>query len=374
MLLSKGGNSRWFLFFVAFLLSSVFYFLATKNGNLDTNDSIWFKEIATSLATDYSYFREGVFVSAWPPLYPLTLALAHGNMDNFIHIFHWLCLLGSLFVWTKIGRFFLSDAWLGVFMISLSLATPLIMISVFVWSEIFFLLLFSAYLLYCLKFIESGRRSAILIAALFGFLMMLQRNAGFFLFAGSIAGLLANYRRFSGKQLIAIGLHAFLAITGFTTWNIYALLFKEKLDIMHELVPQFSPVRNLVLSFHELGLNFVPGSLSYGAAFTGLLIFVGAGIYIVSYGRNKNALSYLYMVLFFYMLTWLVIPGNEHEMGRFMAVVLPLFYLFAVLILSFLSRRFPKIQMPVTLAVFVWLVYTFVRLGNNVLLWGDYRF
>lgn len=368
----KDKNVNYLLFFIATLISSVFYFLASRNGNLSTLDSFGYKEIAANLATNFSYSKGGIFIVYWPPLYAFILSLAYGGIDSFVHIFHWICLLGILMIWMRIGLCFLSGRWPAVYITSFSVATPLIMLAVFIWSEIFFLLLFSAYILYCIKFIQRRQFRDLMIAALFGFFMLLQRNAGVFLYMGSLAGLLVNSNMLNRRHVASIGLHAVIAVAGFALWNVYIIMVTGNLHIPGELKADFSPGRNFILIFREMGLNVVPGLLSKGAWLAGFLIFVCSGLYAVSVRNSKPPLLYLYIVFFAYVITWLIIPANEHEISRFLAVILPLFYLFMVLLLSILVEKFPRLQLLVATTVVLWIIYSVVRLGNNVLLWGDF--
>lgn len=356
-----------------FLLTTLFYLLATRNGNNTTFDSQWYQAIAENLAKSFTYAGSGEeFPIYWPPLYSFILSLAHPYSEEFVLVFHWLCLLGILFVWQKIAKTYLSSTWDAIFTFFLALSAPLLMLAVFVWTEIFFVLLLSLYLLFLKKFIECRNHQLLLLAAVFGFLMMLQRNAGFFLFIGSLFGLLLSLKRFSRKDVLYVSVHGLLAVSGFVVWNVYVIVVRNNHHVPGELLPAVSPERNFVLTFTELGQNIIPAVLPpFLIVVFGLVLLLSIGIRVYEDRFQYPALALIFVTVVFYLLVWVVIPAGESDIGRFLAVILPPFYLLIFVFIKELYGRYQKIQIPLSICLLIWGVYGLLRVIKNVMLWGN---
>lgn len=358
--------------FLPFLLVTFFYLLATNKGNSLTFDSYCYKEVAQNLAESFRYSRQGTFIVYWPPLYSFILSLAHPYMETFILFFHWLCLTATLFIWKELAKFYLGKRWAIYFALLLALSTPLLMLAVFVWTEMFFVLLLSLYLFYTTKFIQDRKYSLLWYATFFAFLMMLQRNAGFFLFIGSSIGLLWSMRSFSRRKILYVLLHGLLSVSGFAVWNIYAIIIRDNLHVPGELLPVVSFGRNFLLTFTELGLNFVPAVIpSFFTAVAGLLILSSIGGWIFRKRAELPSLVFIFITVVFYLFVWVVIPADKYNISRFLAVILPAFYLLFFVVMRYQFERYPKIQIPLGVCLLLWGVYSLLRVINNVVLWGD---
>ncbi|MBC7922914.1 MAG: hypothetical protein H7Z75_17695 [Ferruginibacter sp.] len=362
---------------VLWALFAGFYGIATRQGNLQTFDSRCYYRIAHSLRADpITPFYQDVSFAYWPPLYPilLSIGLPYDHSVFFLHLFSACATIG---LWTAVAKPILADATHHrMFGLSLALSTPLLMIATFVWSESVFLLLFTSYL-YCLqKFLGTAQNRWLRIASAFGFLMLLQRNAGIFLFAGTTFGLLfAGHRSgFERKQWMGVVFHVLFSLVGFGTWNISQLVFGNHWHVVGGLLPSVSLARNFRLTFAELSNTLIPPPLAHPTGIVlvvGILVFTG---YCLAGNRFREPfVGLLWITLLAYLLTWVVIPANPDDISRFVAVVLPIFYLLIFYGLAHLRNRLGRRMKKVLVAVVaVGLVYPLVRVMHNALRWGGY--
>lgn len=352
-------------------LFALFYVLACASGNKTTYDSLAYLAAAKSLSEGMGLLNQfGAPYVAWPPLYPLVLSAGIGWIQTFVFFLHLLCGLGTLFLWAKIAKSSLSRPSLQLlFLLVLSISTPFFMLFVFVWSEAIFILLFTAYLYALHSFIQHKKRRAILLATLFAFLMLLQRNAGIFILAGSIGGMALNYTFFDKREVKYLLLHGLFAASGFMLWNLYVLFYKGHEDILTEVVPDISFLRNVELVLSELGKLYVPEPVSF---IFGMGILLPCLLWVCySLYRQKDVwLRLLIVILLTYLTAWVIIPASESDISRFLAVIVPVIHLFVFFLLEGqlnFSRR--KVRFFTLLCAGVWLLYPFFRILSNALLW-----
>lgn len=352
-------------------LFALFYVLACASGNKTTYDSLAYLAAAKSLSEGMGLLNQfGAPYVAWPPLYPLLLSAGVGWMQPFVFLLHLLCGLGTLFLWAKIAEASLRTASIKLlFLLALSISTPFLMLFVFVWSEAVFILLLTAYLYALQSFVQHRKRRAILLATLFAFLMLLQRNAGIFILAGSIGGMALNYSFFSKRELKYLFLHGLFAGSGFALWNLYVLIYKGHAHILSEVVPGYSFLGNTGRVLSELGRLYVPDPLS--------LIF-GAGVLLpcllwmcyVLYRQKDVWLRLLMVILLAYLTAWVVIPASESDISRFLAVSVPVVHLFVFVLLEGQLNAFGRrSRFLILLFAALWLTYPFLRLLSNAVLW-----
>jgi hypothetical protein len=358
------------------VLFTLLYALATREGNRNGQDSALYKGAAANI-----YYHQQLRdadndpLTYHAPLYPLLLSVGIPFLLVYIWLLHLGSGLGILCLWTAIARHYLRRGavqWL--FGLLLALSVPLLMIAVLVWSEMVFLLLLSGHFYLLNRFLLERREKWLYAAAAAGFLMLLQRNAGIFLFAGTGIGLfLLYFQKSEGLRLKSLFWFAFISLAGFTAWNGYQILISDHGHVVRELLPAFTPLRNFMLVFGELGANFLPGVVPVSlraAVAAGLLGLSGYGV------REDHRKSPLFTLLLsamaVYLLTWLVIPAYENNISRFMAAVLPLFYLLLFYALQMSWPRLPRVaRYLITGLTAVVLLYNAVRILHNALNWGN---
>jgi hypothetical protein len=260
------------------------------------------------------------------------------------------------------------------FGLSLVLSTPLLMIATFIWSEMVFLFLFTGYL-FCLHgYLRTGHRRWLWVGTIFGFLMLLQRNAGIFLFAGIATGLLVNHlkQRRGWAAATYEGLHGLLVISGFTVWNVKTLILDRHEHVIGELLPRVSFPRNFLLTFSELGTNLLPHG-AFGNALAGLALLLLAGMsYLAFYPQFDAFRCVLVTTLWAYLVTWVIIPADPDNISRFLALILPLFYFLFFDGLGKLRSHLGALpQKVLTAGVVGSLVYPLVRVVYNAFFWAN---
>lgn len=205
------------------LLQLALFGYVTALGLAGTGDSRYYLHAAQTLrATGFLLNPDGTPYRYWPPLYPMLLR-AMGSLAG-VRVLHGACLLGSLLLWSWLGRQLLPPRRALVVPVLLALSTPWLLVSKFVWAENVFLLLFGAYAVALWQWLRTGRWSWWAAATAVGLLLPLQRTLGLFLLAGVGVLLLSAWQRLSSLRRGQLLLHLVVSGTGGVLWQWYALL------------------------------------------------------------------------------------------------------------------------------------------------------
>jgi len=365
-------------FFLLGVLFSGSYLIATNHGNLKTFDSRLYQSVARNIReAGRINVSEKEPLAHLSPLYPLLLSLGLPRVDRYVFWLHLISAWVVIGVWIRMSEAFIEKAtyrwWFGL---TLTLSTPLMMISVFVWSEMVFLLLFSLYLLHLYGFSRNDRRSDFWLATLCGFLLLLQRNAGIFLFTGIGLGWLLNGFRF-GKETRPTQwfvIHCLLVGSGFAVWNISRIVIGNRPDVIWNVLEWMSPATNLSLILYELSSTWVPRMLNP------VLIYLISGTLLIFTGfiaffdqRDHSFVRLLWITLISYLTTWLIMLPNADEVSRYLSVVLPVFYFLVFYALAKCSDQTPKYaRWFLSVLALLSLAYQMLRVVYNALRWGGY--
>ncbi|MBF9239374.1 hypothetical protein I2I05_18420 [Hymenobacter sp. BT683] len=216
---------RWFGWSVALavLVQLALFALATGPGLAGTADSGYYVHAATTLRTAGRLLHpDGSAYRYWPPLYPVLVSL--GGSLAVLRLLHGAAMVVSLVAWSRLGRWLLPGSLALVFPWLLAFSTPWLVVSKFVWGEAVFLALFAGYAAALFRWLRQGQRQWWWLATALGFLLPLQRTAGFFLLAGTALSLLLARRSLGWKRLLPVAGHTWLALLGGVVWHVYALL------------------------------------------------------------------------------------------------------------------------------------------------------
>ena len=209
---------------VGVLVQLGLFVYATAPGLAGTSDSRLYLHAAHTLrATGQLLHPDSTPYRYWPPLYPLLLAA----MDSLagVRLLHGAALLGSLLLWSWLGRQLLSARRALLLPLLLALGTPGLLVGKFVWAECVFMLLVAVYLATLLQWLRSGRGEWGALATVAGLLLPLQRTLGLFLLAGvGVALLLGTWRHLAVRGRWLLLLHLLLSGLGGVLWQAYALL------------------------------------------------------------------------------------------------------------------------------------------------------
>ena len=209
---------RWPLLLPALVLLGLFLYM-TAPGFAGTGDSasyVWaahsFQESGRLLAPGGGYYRY------WGPLYPVLLAGFYGPLG--VRVLHGVALLAHLVLWGQIGRWLLPPGRATVLGWLVALSTAVLVPAGFIWSETVFGALAAAYLFAIVAWGRNKGNGWLGLATAVGFLLPLQRTAGFFLLLAAGAGLVftEQVRGRWGKLL----LHWAGCAVGGLAWSYYA--------------------------------------------------------------------------------------------------------------------------------------------------------
>ena len=212
------------LLLAAGLLQSALYGYVTAPGLAGTGDSRYYLHAAQTLRdTGHLLNPDGTPYRYWPPLYPVLLR-AVGSLAS-IQGLHGACLLGSLLLWSWLGRQLLPPRRALAVPVLLALSTSWLLVSKFVWAESLFLLLFAAYAVALWQWLRTGRWSWWAAVTLIGLLLPLQRTLGLFLLAGvGMMLLIGAWQRHASLRRGQLLLHLVVSAAGGELWQWYALL------------------------------------------------------------------------------------------------------------------------------------------------------
>ncbi len=204
------------------VLLALFGYLAGP-GLAGTSDSGLYLYAARTLrATGQLLHPDGTPYRYWPPLYPMLLA-ATGSLAG-ARVLQGAALLGSLLVWSWLGRQLLSARRALLLPLLLALGTPWLLVSKFVWAECVFLLLVGLYAAALLQWLRSARGEWAALATAFGALLPLHRTLGlFWLAGGGVALLLGTWRHLAARGRWLLLLHLGLSSLGGVLWQLHAL-------------------------------------------------------------------------------------------------------------------------------------------------------
>src|SRR5688572_14502031 len=192
-------------------------------GFILVSDSLQFLSAAESFRTEGKFLSpDGSYYSYWPPLFPVVLAatskplvlLVWVNVVCKIIIGLTLVYFSSIFFRTfKMKALFISISMINVY---------IIMISVFVRSELLFMCLIfaNAYFAFNLK-----RPYYFWWFLITGFLMCLQRNAGLFWISGICVWMIVEPESSFGRNFRRAALFFVVSTSGLWAWNFYNTFF-----------------------------------------------------------------------------------------------------------------------------------------------------
>lgn len=214
----------WAVLGVGVLVQLSLFTYCTAPGLAGTSDSRLYLYAAHTLrATGHLLHPDGSPYRYWPPLYPVLLAAA-GSLGA-IRLLHGAALLGSLLLWSWLGRQLLPSRRALLLPLLLSLGTPGLLVGKFVWAESVFTFLVVAYLSALLCWLRSARGGWLALATVVGLLLPLQRTLGLFLLAGvGLALLLGTWRHVVARSRGLLLGHLLLSGLGGVLWQAYALV------------------------------------------------------------------------------------------------------------------------------------------------------
>ncbi|NJN27213.1 MAG: hypothetical protein HC819_15150 [Cyclobacteriaceae bacterium] len=287
-----------------------------------------------------------------------------------IWLFHYIRMVLVFLIWYMIAARCLRDSiQLAIFIILMALSTNLLMVSIFIWSELLFILLFSLTILFVQRYAHSKNPLWMWLSVIPAFLMLIDRNAGIFIISPLYFAMIVSYK-LPRRHYFILAWCLVFSVSGFALWNVHHIVMESRFYMLAELVPYFTPVKNLEILLNDIGIIFFPSLLLYpwSVFFTGLILAIGT--YLIFTTSGAKFIKTLYLTALLYLCIWIVIPGDPSNMNRFVSVVTPILLLaFA----EFFFKMAQKFKIPghlhyVLLAGVI--LYSVARNVNNAMLWG----
>ncbi len=343
-------------------------------GLLKTHDSYQYLSAAHSLSTSHSLVdQNGHHFLFWPPLFPIILSAIPNAEQTLVWVNMLITLSIAVVVYLLIKRFIKNLILAILCFVQIMLSVHLLLISTFLWSELIFLFLTVLFIHQLLQ--KPVSALSFYIAIGLGFLLCLQRNAGFFIVTGGAIWTWVSEIQSNKKYL-----NALLLLTGGTSgglvWNIYVWtsfphhhigLSNELFQYAyHNLQVLLAATVNLVLP--------VP-------VFT-ILIFTILALLIVLVLKNelrsKAPIQLLLLLsatyfLFFGLVLTINITGSKIDIGegdRFISVISPFLHMLIFKSTEVICAKFnPKFRLVVYIVICCWMSYPIVRTVRNAHQW-----
>lgn len=352
-----------FIIFIALVIQ----FYVTQCGLLLTHDSREYLSAAKSFAENGTLTgSDGAPYVFWPPLFPVFLSLfAHPEA-----VMVWINLVLSGVVGILVARLasqHLSDLRLRTgYLIAWMLGVHQLLISVFLWSELVFLVLLLCFAEQVIRAAHSPR--ALALAFLLGFLLCLQRNAGLFIVPAAALWLTFN----EGNKLRSIGRATvvFLSTAGGIWWNVANMYGSVRTRVSD--LDYFSAVLDNVLVVTDgIAQSILPFTIfSIPIA---LVVFMSPIVLIWPTRRLSDHFLLMALICCFYLAGMSVLfqldPGDA---DRYSAVILPFLLLMVFRSVENIYRKPVKMIRTILFAGMIcWLAYPLLRTAKNALQWHE---
>ena len=356
------------------LMALCLHYYTYGNGLLLTDDSHHYLAAANSFGNHFSLIdNDGHYFLFWPPLFPVLLSFFNSIHPIFIWIHLILLITAAYFLYRLVSRCIQQPVFFILCYIHILLGVHLLLISTFLWSELLFLCLLLVFVDQLM--ISDKRKYALYFAMLTGFLMCLQRNAGFFIVLGASIWIFMYEKNAYTRWIKPIGF-AVVICSGWFIWNIF--------------VWYFMPHEHFVLSI-DLFKNIAGNINTFSVALVRLLIpisqytfyllliiaFTILYLYIRFVKSNPSIrlisiVAIAYLFLLFTVLT-IIFSGNPVNFGdadRYIAVIVPLLsILFFKVLEEIYARLTGKFGVVLLLLVSLWMLYPISRTIKNSRQW-----
>jgi hypothetical protein len=335
-------------------------FIMTPDSDNYISASKSFKFNGLFLSPDGSYYTN------WPPLFPIILSLFEEPAQAMVWI-HVLCKITIAFV-----VFFLADRFLDtllfkiIFVVAVFFSVHVLLISIFLWSEIIFMTLLLLHLYVSLNTARHSTYYYLLIGI--GVLLCLQRNAGLFWVAATALWLVSANPIGLKNNVVKSIIYFMVCASALIFWHFYNVFFMVGSTPFYARSFFAQTVNNVQMMLFNLGRLFFPLP-GLWAAFAGVIIVSAIVFCVYKYFRADNSLRLLGLCVMIYTAGFLPIPKLDiHDMERYFAVILPVFLLFPLKIIEYWATTSNKL-IVVTVCLSFWLMYSFARTRKNAIQW-----
>jgi hypothetical protein len=356
-------------FLIILALSFVVEYYSRSCGLILTSDSYQYLAAAKSFREQGKLLAvDGTQYSFWPPLFPIILSVFKEPLAflPWLNIVIKFCFAVIL---VKVAERFIQNRWMQSAFIFVSLlSVQIVLISVFVWSELLFLLLLFLNLWAC---VNERILNRFIVLVVTGFLLCLQRNAGLFCVVGVSIWLFVYEQKSFKYRLRTSILFFILASSSFVIWNTYqSYLIPNPSFEIHKLNffrDFFINIRttSLVLSRIVLPFQNVISALVF------IIILASGAAYLILRFRSDPKVMLLLIILSTYVTGFLMMgPLDVYEIDRYFSVVVPIGYLLTFMVLEHALNGQTAVGKWMILAFLTYIVcYTSIRTLKNMRDW-----
>jgi hypothetical protein len=367
--LLKQDKSTSIACFIILMLCLLLEYYGRYCGFILTSDSLQYLSAAKSFSENGKLLcTDGSYYSYWPPLFPILL-----SWGNPIIILSSLNVISKLIIAAIMlylaFSFFQTTFYRIIFLTASLLSVQFIMISVFVWTELFFMCLLFGNIFFALNL---NRKNYFYWLLLTGFLMCLQRNAGLFCVSGVCIWLLLDKENTLSKNFLKTSLFFFVSTSGLWAWNIYNTFFIPSNFNFY----QHSFFKDWTYNLGLISQTFVSLFLPLKYITLSVIAFCSTLIIVLYTLRNSidRKLLLLVTTLAMYIAGYSVmVKLDAYEMDRYFSVVTPIIFLLVLLGVekSQLRLRNRWLRIALTITVICWLAYPLTRTIKNVQAWHE---
>lgn len=327
--------------FVLIISAVALQWYSHSGGLLMTPDSRNYLSAAKSFQESFVFLSpDGTRYDQWPPLFPIIL-IALKDYWYWIQLIltAWI----SILLVGEVNKVIKDNIIAFVCQCSIILGVHLLMIGVFLWSELLFLLL----LIYFIKAIE---REDLVTAIIFGFFLCLQRNAGLF-FVTAAAIWLWDIRK---STLLFL-----LSASGFWVWNI----LNSKLEQEYFVWTFY----NFQVMANSMMKAFAP------LPWFGSLLLIG---FMYRFLKGEVQLRFWCLSIALYLLGLILLfKLHDYDDDRYFAIILPYFtiLLFRAVEIAF-EKQTSAVRKVLMILIICWLTYPLARTLKNASQWHKLSF
>jgi hypothetical protein len=354
--------------FAAIILMSIsMEWYGHRCGLLLTPDSDNYISASQSLKTNGSFRSpDGSLYTYWPPLFPATLALFDSPEQATPWMYAVVTILIGVVSVLILNRILKNNLY-KVIVLFLSLSSvQFMMISVFLWSEMNFLLL-----VLCVAFCALNHKASnqyFIGLLLVVFLMCLQRNAGVFILAGVCGWILIDKTLLIRTRIAKAAIIFLVGISGLIAWNIYLSyviesgFFFYKHEFFIHAVENFSTVSAMLVRI------FIPVSGSI-ASVIGIVMLTAL---IFQIRRSNSSVQLIALIVLFYWLGLVCMFRLDiYDMDRFLSITV--FFIF-LLVFDWLEKVSSNLtrsgKIVLTIVLLLWMAYPVYRTATNLQQWN----
>jgi hypothetical protein len=334
-----------------------------------TDDSRNYLSAARSFSANGEFLSpDGSYFVAWPPLFPLLLSWFSDPLSSWMMINVLVKIAIGILIYLISKRFLTGISIQLVFTLICLCGVHLTLISVFLWSELLFLLLLLVNFLVAVSWKNSVWKLLILLFT--GFLLCLQRNAGVFFVAAFFVWILLDDEEPLKQRLWTSLMFAGFSLSGWVLWMLHIHSVSDEFNFaaFHFLE---HPFQNAYLISSRIGKLWTFGP-EWLTGVVGSLTIGGPCFILWEEIKKKRNHQLLFLIIIAYTCGLTSLGQlDPHDVDRLISVVVPLLYLLGFMAINKLvGDQIRRLYIAIAILI-LWSVYPLSRTAQNARLWHN---